>query len=87
MNFAALFISHDLAVVDILADRIAVLYHGNLVEEGTGAEVLVDGVSQGTTPLTLEALCGGDREVTVGRRDVGSLLVGLRGRQDGAGAQ
>jgi len=27
-------------VVDILADRIAVLYHGRLVEEGTGAEVL-----------------------------------------------
>jgi peptide/nickel transport system ATP-binding protein len=39
-GFAALFISHDLAVVDLLADRIAVLYHGRLVEEGTGAEVL-----------------------------------------------
>lgn len=39
-GFAALFISHDLAVVDILADRIAVLYRGRLVEEGTGAEVL-----------------------------------------------
>ena len=39
-GFAALFISHDLAVVDLLADRIAVLYHGELVEEGTGAEVL-----------------------------------------------
>jgi peptide/nickel transport system ATP-binding protein len=39
-GFAALFISHDLAVVDILADRIAVLYQGKLVEEGTGAEVL-----------------------------------------------
>ncbi|TFB92932.1 ABC transporter ATP-binding protein [Cryobacterium luteum] len=39
-GFAALFISHDLAVVDILADRIAVLYKGQLVEEGTGAEVL-----------------------------------------------
>ena len=40
LGFAALFISHDLAVVDLLADRIAVLYHGELVEEGTGAEVL-----------------------------------------------
>ncbi|HEY4268480.1 MAG TPA: ABC transporter ATP-binding protein [Galbitalea sp.] len=40
-GFAALFISHDLAVVDLLADRIAVLYQGKLVEEGTGAEVLV----------------------------------------------
>ncbi|WP_349897901.1 ABC transporter ATP-binding protein [Parafrigoribacterium soli] len=40
LGFAALFISHDLAVVDLLADRIAVLYHGELVEEGTGADVL-----------------------------------------------
>ncbi|MFF2369087.1 dipeptide ABC transporter ATP-binding protein [Agromyces sp. NPDC058110] len=39
-GFASLFISHDLAVVDLLADRIAVLYHGRLVEEGTGTEVL-----------------------------------------------
>ncbi|HLM04935.1 MAG TPA: ABC transporter ATP-binding protein [Blastococcus sp.] len=39
-GFAALFISHDLAVVDLLADRIAVLYKGKLVEEGTGADVL-----------------------------------------------
>ncbi|MGR7025024.1 dipeptide ABC transporter ATP-binding protein [Geodermatophilus sp. URMC 62] len=39
-GFAALFISHDLAVVDLLADRIAVLYRGRLVEEGTGEEVL-----------------------------------------------
>jgi peptide/nickel transport system ATP-binding protein len=40
LGFACLFISHDLAVVDLLADRIAVLYRGHLVEEGTGAEVL-----------------------------------------------
>ena len=36
-----------------------------------GAEVQVDGAPQGTTPLTLESLCGGDREVTVVKRDVG----------------
>ena len=40
LGFACLFISHDLAVVDLLADRIAVLHHGHLVEEGTGAQVL-----------------------------------------------
>ncbi|MFC6425030.1 dipeptide ABC transporter ATP-binding protein [Oerskovia paurometabola] len=40
LGFACLFISHDLAVVDLLADRIAVLYRGRLVEEGTSAEVL-----------------------------------------------
>lgn len=39
-RFAALFISHDLAVVDMLSDRIAVLYQGRLVEEGTGEQVL-----------------------------------------------
>ncbi|MFM9878339.1 MAG: ABC transporter ATP-binding protein [Rhodoglobus sp.] len=39
-GFAALFISHDLAVVDTVSDRIAVLYRGELVEEGTPAEVL-----------------------------------------------
>jgi peptide/nickel transport system ATP-binding protein len=39
-GFAALFISHDLAVVDMLADRIAVLYAGELVEEGPGSQVL-----------------------------------------------
>ncbi|WP_084128764.1 ABC transporter ATP-binding protein [Demequina sp. NBRC 110055] len=42
LGFAALFISHDLAVVDMLADRIAVLHRGALVEEGTGARVLGD---------------------------------------------
>ncbi len=40
LGFAALFISHDLAVVDMLADRIVVLYRGKVVEEGTGDEVL-----------------------------------------------
>ncbi|MEL0626694.1 ABC transporter ATP-binding protein [Salinibacterium amurskyense] len=40
LGFAALFISHDLAVVDMLSDRIAVLYKGQLVEEGEGSEVL-----------------------------------------------
>ncbi|MGZ4619681.1 MAG: dipeptide ABC transporter ATP-binding protein [Frankiaceae bacterium] len=40
LGFAALFISHDLAVVDLLADRIVVMYQGRLVEEGTGEQVL-----------------------------------------------
>ena len=39
-GFACLFISHDLAVVDMLAHRIGVLYHGRLVEEGIGRDVL-----------------------------------------------
>ncbi len=39
-GFAALFISHDLAVVDMLSDRLGVLFHGELLEEGTGEQVL-----------------------------------------------
>ncbi|WP_019135158.1 dipeptide ABC transporter ATP-binding protein [Cellulomonas massiliensis] len=42
LGFACLFVSHDLAVVDLLADRIAVLHRGVLVEEGTGDQVLAD---------------------------------------------
>ncbi|WP_431280451.1 hypothetical protein [Leifsonia poae] len=40
MNFACLFITHDLAVIDVLADRIAVMHHGNLVEVGSRDEIL-----------------------------------------------
>ncbi|MBJ8340409.1 ABC transporter ATP-binding protein [Antrihabitans sp. YC3-6] len=39
-KFACLFISHDLAVVDLLADRVAVLRNGALVELGTRSEIL-----------------------------------------------
>ena len=40
LGFASLFITHDLAVVDALADRVGVLLHGELVEVGTGEQVL-----------------------------------------------
>jgi peptide/nickel transport system ATP-binding protein len=39
-NFACLFISHDLAVVDILAHRIAVMQNGELVEVGDRDQIL-----------------------------------------------
>ncbi|WP_168212066.1 dipeptide ABC transporter ATP-binding protein [Actinomadura rubteroloni] len=40
LGFAVLFISHDLAVVNALADRVGVLYQGRLVEEGDRQQVL-----------------------------------------------
>jgi peptide/nickel transport system ATP-binding protein len=40
LQFACLFISHDLAVVDTLANRVAVMQHGRLVEIGPRDEVL-----------------------------------------------
>lgn len=39
-QFATLFISHDLAVVDLLSDRIAVMQHGKIVEQGSKDQIL-----------------------------------------------
>jgi peptide/nickel transport system ATP-binding protein len=40
LQFACLFVSHDLAVVDVLVHRIAVMYKGKLVEVGSKDEIL-----------------------------------------------
>jgi peptide/nickel transport system ATP-binding protein len=40
LKFACLFISHDLAVVDVLSHRIAVMQHGRLVEVGPKDQIL-----------------------------------------------
>ena len=41
-GFACLFISHDLAVVEILSSRIAVMHDGRLVEQGSRDQILRD---------------------------------------------
>ena len=41
-NTAAIYISHDLAVVSQMADRIMVLRHGNLIEEGETRGMIED---------------------------------------------
>jgi peptide/nickel transport system ATP-binding protein len=40
LQFACLFVSHDLAVVDLLSHRIAVMHRGKIVETGTRDEIL-----------------------------------------------
>lgn len=51
LNFACLFISHDLAVVDILAHRIAVMQNGILVEVGDRDQILQNPQSDYTRRL------------------------------------
>ncbi|WP_341995463.1 ABC transporter ATP-binding protein [Microbacterium sp. LWH7-1.2] len=41
-GFATLFITHDLAVVDMLAHKVVVLHHGTIAEAGPTARVLGD---------------------------------------------
>ena len=38
-NLTYLFISHDLAVVEAVSDRVAVLYFGSVVEVGSAREI------------------------------------------------
>lgn len=40
IGFACLFITHDLAVVDMLADRIMVMHKGQIVEHGDASQII-----------------------------------------------
>jgi len=51
LRFACLFITHDLAVVEELADRVIVLRHGVLMEEGRTAELFASPTQQYTRDL------------------------------------
>jgi peptide/nickel transport system ATP-binding protein len=51
LKFACLFITHDLAVVDILSHRIAVMRDGRLVEVGTRDQILKNPIKEYTKNL------------------------------------
>ncbi|MCL1897642.1 MAG: ABC transporter ATP-binding protein [Micrococcales bacterium] len=67
MGFACLFITHDLAVVDLLADRIAVMRSGSLVELGSREQVLRQPTEDYTRDL-IEAVPVPDPVVQTERR-------------------
>ncbi len=50
-NVAAIYISHDLAVVAQMADRIMVLRYGDLIEEGNAREILANPKEEYTRQL------------------------------------
>jgi peptide/nickel transport system ATP-binding protein len=82
IGFACLFISHDLAVVEILARRIAVMEHGKLVEMGTREQILTDPQEPYTQRL-LAAVPVPDPEEQQARRARRDAL--LAGAQDAIG--
>lgn len=46
-----LFISHDMSVVRYMSDRVGVLYHGKLVEEGATEELFKNPAEEYTKKL------------------------------------
>jgi peptide/nickel transport system ATP-binding protein len=69
LKFACLFISHDLAVVDVLAHRIAVMNHGRLVEVGDRDQILRNPQNDYTKKL-LSAVPIPDPELQRQRREL-----------------
>jgi peptide/nickel transport system ATP-binding protein len=62
LNSAAIYITHDLAVVAQVADRIMVLREGNLVEEGSARELLASPKEDYTRAL-LSVRKGGEEKI------------------------
>ncbi len=73
-RFACLFISHDLAVVDALADRIVVLHRGRIAEQGTRDEIL-RAPKEPYTQRLIAAIPVPDPEVQAARRDLRHQLL------------
>lgn len=74
MHFACLFVTHDLAVVDHLADRICVMKDGRIVEEGDRDSILRN-PQQAYTRRLLAAVPVPDPAEQASRRELRSRLL------------
>jgi peptide/nickel transport system ATP-binding protein len=70
-QFATLFVSHDLAVVDLLSDHIAVMQHGVIVEQGSKDQILRNPQQEYTKRL-IAAVPVPDPEEQAKRREASS---------------
>ncbi|WP_258802684.1 ABC transporter ATP-binding protein [Pseudarthrobacter sp. NS4] len=75
-GFACLFISHDLAVVDILSSWVGVLYKGKLVEQGIGNQVMGNPQHEYTRRL-IASLPVPDPDEQARRRQQHRALLGI----------
>jgi len=69
-NTAAIYITHDLAVVAQLADRIMVLRHGNLVEENDTRQILDHPKKEYTRQLLSVRTLSEDKDLSASERNV-----------------
>ncbi len=81
MGFACLFISHDLAVVDRLADRIVVMNLGKIVEQGTTDQIL-RAPREDYTKRLLAAVPVPDPEQQRERREARAALLASQAAHD-----
>jgi ABC-type oligopeptide transport system ATPase subunit len=75
MRLTMIFVSHDLSVVRYIADRIAVMYAGRIIEIGS-AEAIVDDPRHLYTQALMSAIPQPDPQVERSRKRI--LLVGDR---------
>ena len=69
-NTAAIYITHDLAVVAQLADRIMVLRYGNLVEENDARKILANPHKEYTRKLLSVRTLREDKDLSASEKDV-----------------
>ena len=75
IGFACLFITHDLAVVDMLADRIMVMHKGRIVEHGDASQIMQHPSDPYTRKLLASLPVPDPREQAAHREGLRKLLA------------